>query len=387
MRYNDEALKHPELALALTMPPRPEGYKTNRLTPILAMTLPEGFLLDRVLDRYRKVIDVADEMNLLAVTSTSAAGRVWVSAAEEQDDGKKQGMTLRDILAYPGTEDLFEELLDKYATASISGVQPKVLVPERTELASLTIDKSAVKSPDLIVKAAGAEFPGLAENEFICMSIARHIALETPDFWLSEDGKLFVVRRFDVGSDGYLGFEDLAALTGRHPSEKYDGSYHDVARAVGDFCAPLHRAQSLSRLFRLIVLSCVLRNGDAHLKNFGLLYSDPKHADDARLSPVYDLINSTMYLPKDVLALSLNGSKRWPDRKALEAFGRNSCELERPGHAIDEILDQVTSYKYERHDSSIWERLQRELRLGIDAIKSERPVRRQVHRADVRRPG
>jgi len=31
---------------------------------------------------------------------------------------------------------------------------------------------------------------------------------------------------------------------------------------------------ALERLFRLFVLNCALRNGDAHLKNFGIIYDD-----------------------------------------------------------------------------------------------------------------
>ena len=81
-RYNDEALKRPELAIALTMPPRPEGYKSNVLTPVLAMNLPEGFLYERVVQLYAKTMDLED-MNLLALTSTPSAGRIWASLPEK----------------------------------------------------------------------------------------------------------------------------------------------------------------------------------------------------------------------------------------------------------------------------------------------------------------
>jgi len=49
-------------------------------------------------------------------------------------------------------------------------------------------------------------------------------------------------------------------------------------------------------------------NGDAHLKNFGLLYRDPLGAD-ARLAPAYDIVNTTAYIEEDTLALQLAGSK------------------------------------------------------------------------------
>jgi serine/threonine-protein kinase HipA len=75
----------------------------------------------------------------------------------------------------------------------------------------------------------------------------------------------------------------------------------------------------LEKLFTLIALNCTLRNGDAHLKNFGIVYDDV--LGQARLAPVYDLVTTANYLPKDSLALTLNGTTRWPDHKALRRLG------------------------------------------------------------------
>ena len=371
VRYHDDALSRPELAISLTMPPRPEGWRSNQLTPVLAMNLPEGFLRDRVLNRYRKAMDVDDDMNLLAITSTPAAGRVWAGMPGQERKGPGEPIALRDILAHRGTEDLFDELLERFGTTSISGVQPKVVVAEKVTEDSGTIDKSAVKSPDLIVKSAGAEYPGLAQNEFHCMSIARHVGLRTPDFYLSEDGELFVIRRFDLGPGGYVGFEDLAALTGRHPDRKYDGSYRDVAQAVAVNVAPINRTRCLDELFRLIVLNCVVRNGDGHLKNFGVLYGNPGTADqDAALAPVYDVVCTTMYIRKDQMALGMGGTKAWPNRKTLEKFGATACNLARADRIIDDVMERVMDYKPEDPSSSVWKALRQEIEVGVHTIRA-----------------
>lgn len=376
VRYTEEALERPERAISLTMPPRPEGWRSNELPPVLAMNLPEGFLLDRVTARYRKTMDLED-MNLLAVTSTPAAGRVWASPPGERAGTARTPIALRDILAHRGAEELFDELLERYATSSISGIQPKVVVPERTVVANVELlERPAVKLPDLIVKAADVEYPGLAENEYLCMSIARHAGLETPEFWLSEDRHLFVIRRFDLGPGGYLGFEDFAALTGRQPSRKYEGSYGDVAKAIGDFTAPMLRNASLDALFRLVVLNCVIRNGDAHLKNFGILYGDPGTAErDARLAPVYDLVCSTVYLPKDVLALSLRGSRAWPDARTLERFGKEACHVKNPGATIDEIVEKAMAYQPEEPKSKMWKKIRTEMAGGVQTIQTQKVTR------------
>ena len=376
VRYKDKALKRPDLAISLTMPPRPEGWKSNQIPPVLAMNLPEGFLLHRVLERYQKALDLTDEMNLLAVTSTPASGRVWTHRPEDPPLAPDRPIALRDILAYKGTEHLFDELLDRYGTAPISGVQPKVVVPEESDAADVFLTSSA-KSPDLIVKAAGPEYAGLPENEYICMAIARGIGLNTPDFWLSDDRKVFVVRRFDMGPSGFAGFEDMAALTGRHPSKKYHGSYGDIARAVADFAAARNVNDSLEELFRLLVLNCVLRNGDAHLKNFGILYGDPSTAqDDAKLAPAYDLVCTTVYIKRDVLALSLAGDRAWPDRRRLERFGVESCAVGSPGRLIDDVIERTLDFKYEDQESDMWLKVSNEIRLGIDGIQTQRRVHR-----------
>jgi serine/threonine-protein kinase HipA len=36
---------------------------------------------------------------------------------------------------------------------------------------------------------------------------------------------------------------------------------------------------------------------------------------------VYDLITTAVYLPKDSLALTLNGTTQWPDSRALRRLG------------------------------------------------------------------
>ena len=357
LRYHDTALADPRLALSLAMPPRPEGYRANTIPPVLAMNLPEGFLLGHISDRFRKVMDL-DEMNLLALTSTPNSGRVWAELADEPEGRRRKSpepVRLRDLLSAAGTEALFDELIDRYAlNTSLSGVQPKVSVPEGSDAA----EKTELRTPDLIVKAAGADYPGLAENEFLCMSMARESGLELPAFWLSRDRRLFVLRRFDLSAGGgYLGFEDMASLTARHPRDKYAGAYSEVARAIREFSAPRQRAESLERFFRQLVFCCLIRNGDAHLKNWGIVYGDPVSADeDARLSPAYDLVCTTVYLPGDVLALGLGGSKAWPDRRALERFAREQCDLDNPGRLVTETVDRAMAWRPPRA-TAMWKKI------------------------------
>src|SRR4029077_14845990 len=93
----------------------------------------------------------------------------------------------------------------------------------------------------------------------------------------------------------------------------------------------------MEKLFTLIVLNCALRNGDAHLKNFGIVYDDV--LGEARLAPVYDLVTTTIYIPKDSMALTLNGTTRWPSGKELRRLGET--RMAGTPSKIKQILERI----------------------------------------------
>jgi serine/threonine-protein kinase HipA len=153
----------------------------------------------------------------------------------------------------------------------------------------------------------------------------------------------------------YRGFEDFCALNARRTDEKYRGSYEtSVMKRFTQFANSTHVNEDTEKLFTLIALNCALRNGDAHLKNFGIVYDDVQ--GEARLAPVYDLVTTSVYLPKDSLALTLNGSTRWPTAKELRKLGETRGGstpakvrqvLERIAEAIQETTTEVRSYTKE----------------------------------------
>jgi serine/threonine-protein kinase HipA len=97
--------------------------------------------------------------------------------------------------------------------------------------------------------------------------------------------------------------------------------------------------------------NCAIRNGNAHLKNFGIVYAEV--TGPAGLAPIYDLVSTQPYLPKDPMALTLNGSTNWPDRKALTLLGQTRCDLssqtikrvlEETADALSKIAPDVATY-------------------------------------------
>ncbi|WP_339489459.1 type II toxin-antitoxin system HipA family toxin [Pseudomonas sp. EL_65y_Pfl2_R95] len=339
-RYHDDAKT--QAAISLLMPVRLDEYRHRELHPIFQMNLPEGYVLEQLRNRLAKVVNV-DPMLLLALSgSSSPIGRVTVSSAEVDVLLQRQkfpGEKLEEILTWDGAEDIFAGLVDRYILrAGISGVQPKVLVPERPDAAP---QRFTSKTSDLIIKSGRDEFPGLAINEFLCMSVAKQSGIAVPEFYLSDNAKLFVMRRFDRDDQlNPIGFEDMAALMGLAAEQKYSKSYSAIAKAVRLYCPPEQVQGSLAQLFAMVTLSCIVGNGDAHLKNFGLLYLNPTQRD-ARLAPAYDIVNTTAYIPEDVLALDLVGNKSlFASRQGLMDFAK-ACDVERPEKVIREQLQAL----------------------------------------------
>ncbi|WP_368642605.1 type II toxin-antitoxin system HipA family toxin [Castellaniella ginsengisoli] len=324
-------------AVCLSMPVRYTDYPHVGLHPIFQMNLPEGFVLEALRNRFAKTSPL-NPMLLLAMTGRNEPiGRLRIDMPGLPPVPELPGERLADLIAWDGTEDLFDELRDKYLLRSgISGVQPKLLVPESPA------DRQTSITRELIIKSGGHEWPHLAINEFLCMSIARASGLNTPEFHLSNNHRLFIMRRFDRNGQTHLGFEDMAVLMGMGAHQKYAGSYEHIARAIRLFCAPDQIQSALQQLFLSVAVSCLVGNGDAHLKNFGLLYSDPT-AHDTRLAPAYDIVNTTAYLPNDSLALQLAGQKSFfSARVGLRDFAVQ-LDIDQPVEHIRHILEAIES--------------------------------------------
>ena len=267
---------------------------------------------------------------------------------------------------------VFRELVHAYLStgSGLSGVQPKVLVPDRT----------TIPIPNVLVKAGGADYPGLAANEFLCLEVAHRAGLEVPRHELSDDGALLLIDRFDLRSATRLGFEDLAALMdlrvgGALSDRKYRGSYEAVTRLLRLVCSSAKK--DLAVFFDQLALSVLVRNGDAHLKNFGVLYDD----ETRWLAPLFDVVTTTIYpyeragqlVTDRTMALRLlgQGERRYPLPEELIAFGNAHCGIARPGQRVDAVIEAMhATLKGAQKDDRIPRRLLKSL-----AVEWEESVR------------
>ena len=307
-------------AVSVTMPVAGQVYSYDGLHPVFAQNLPEGYLGDIIRKHVAKLYGSGD-LTVLAALGRHQVGRVVVSdPGAEAGSEFADGESLSSLLSADNA-GLFEELLDKYALRSgVSGVQPKVLVPGTIS------EKTTLRTRGYIVKTWGDDYPQLAANEYFCMTVAKACGLPVPDFYLSDNGRLFVTTRFDRDDSGnWLGFEDACVLQGLLPADKYSGSYEKLTKTMRAYLSPEYRVRDLRWLFLSVAVSWAVRNGDAHLKNFGLLYESP--FAKRWLAPVYDIVSTTPYLSGDVPALTLQGRKVWWPVDYLVQFGRLSCGM------------------------------------------------------------
>ena len=334
-RYVFNYLQKSKEIVSLTMPLRDSSWLSKKLHPIFEMNMPEGSLKDVIKNHFAK-LEKMDDINLLKLIGPYMLGRVKFNEILDLSDN----LELDEIIS-SDKENLFEELMQKFAIRSgVSGVQPKLLLSAH--------NKTTMKFEHFIVKSFESNYPHLALNEYFCMRAIKNAGLDTPEFYLSDDNSMFIMKRFDVKEDGkYLGFEDMCVLTARQTEEKYDGSYEEIARVLKDVLPPKNRKKTLKVLFKAVVMNHLLQNGDGHLKNYGVLYENDY--EDAYLAPIYDVITTTIYIKNDIPALKLGSAKLWFKDKTYKTFAKQSCGLNEKEYAqiLKECSESILTTKKE----------------------------------------
>lgn len=184
---------------------------------------------------------------------------------------------------------------------------------------------------DWIVKLPDRMYPDVPGNEFTMMTLAGRAGITVPEVrlvhrdevdglphgvWPEHEDWAYAVKRFDRAPDRNLvHIEDLAQVKNVYTDDKYDGNYE----TVGNLLYRGHDVESLREFARRLVFCVLISNGDAHLKNWSLIYTDPRIPS---ISPAYDLVSTRWYMGKDEeLGLKFGGSKSF-ERFRLSTFDR-----------------------------------------------------------------
>ena len=168
----------------------------------------------------------------------------------------------------------------------------------------------------------------------------------------SDNQPVYITKRFDIGENGEkYRQEDFCSIVGRSEivsgsNFKYNGSYEEMAIVIRKYVASWPLA--MERFFKLLIFNYIFANGDAHLKNFSLLYK----AGEVQLAPAYDLINTAVHVNDGDFGMDGGLSPRLERSDSYYATG-HPCQIDfqRFGKliglhdtCIDNILKQFLSF-------------------------------------------
>ncbi|MEY9595664.1 serine/threonine-protein kinase HipA [Bradyrhizobium diazoefficiens] len=195
---------------------------------------------------------------------------------------------------------------------SLAGAQPKTAL-------LLQNDRWGIPSGRIptthILKPPTGHFDGHAENEHICLMLARNLGLPAAQSKVRrfKDEVAIVVERYDRQQKGNdiirVHQEDTCQALGIMPTKKYQNEGGPSATNIIDLLRTYStdRDTDLDTFVTALGFNWLIAGTDAHAKNYSLLLSGP----DVRLAPLYDIASILPYdevdLRKAKLAMKIGG--------------------------------------------------------------------------------
>lgn len=330
--------------------------KNHRLHPLLSNLLPEGSLRELIAQGLKAHID--HEFKLLSALGHDLPGALVATplSAHQVPTHIKQRLQLSSKQKIEWNED-DNTLQDKF---SLAGVQIKFSMRERDGRFTLAVNGSKAELGDWIIKTPSATHPFVPLNEFSAMTLAAAAGIDIPEIKLIELSSIddvlpvnlpaetfaYAIKRFDREPADHdseqlarVHMEDFAQVLVKYPYQKYDSAnYEQIGQVIRHYSAePLADLQQFAR--RLLV-NILLANGDAHLKNWSLIYRD---TFNPRLSPAYDILTTSVYIAGEhQFALNLAKNKDWYQAN-FEHFKLWAKQVDVPWRVIKPHLDDTLS--------------------------------------------
>jgi serine/threonine-protein kinase HipA len=284
--------------------------------------LPEGRLRDAVASAAQ--VNRAREFNLLArIGIDDLPGALRIRSAAALGNVR----TPPELLEAESGEKVSNPLI-KF---SLAGAQLKFSVYRQGKGLTIPVKGQAgnaiAKLPD-----GRPGFGEVPEAEFACLKLAETCGIKVPECrldslssisgleeWAKIAEPTLIVDRFDRGvGDQRIHMEELAQIlnipAAREDAKYIRANFETVGTIIGALCG----VESIGEVIDRIVFSVLVGNGDAHLKNWAVLYVDGVAAS---LSPMYDVLPTILYIPSDDLGLKLSGSRKF-ERVHLSSFDR-----------------------------------------------------------------
>lgn len=213
---------------------------------------------------------------------------------------------------------------------SLAGAQSKLPVVETEE--GFALPHGSKHPTTHILKPEPARFPGLVDNEFFCMRLAREVGLDAAAVERAETASglpYLIVERYDRDLSQEplrrLHQEDLCQALGKLHVEKYqqEGGPSVIEAMTLIDEASVAPARDRQQFWLALVFNALIGNCDAHGKNYSLLYDSPA----PRLAPLYDLLSTSIYSElTQRLSMSIDGATMLEDVE-IESWERLADEI------------------------------------------------------------
>ena len=291
-----------------------------KLPPFFSNLLPEGVLREYMVKRLK--IHHDHEFDILVALGNSLPGAIRALPADELPQA---------ALDYRSgsTPAVLEETPINF---SLGGSQLKFSMIERGGRFTL-----GDGGDEWIVKPPHPTYPDVPANEYTMMRLAAAAGIQTPEVKIVKlddidfaglgglaipqwETRAYAVRRYDRTAEGPVHAEDFAQVFNVYADQEYNATNYDtIGRLIFDIFP--NRFEQLAEFMRRLVVNILIGNGDAHLKNWSVIYTDEV---TPQLAPAYDLVSTIHYVHNDSLALNLGGEKRFEsiDASHLKAFIR-----------------------------------------------------------------
>ncbi len=303
-----------------------------KLPPFFSNLLPEGVLREYMVKRLK--IHHDHEFDILMTLGASLPGAVRALPADELPNAARDETPIK---------------------FSLSGSQLKFSMIERG--GRFTLEDG---NEEWIVKPPHPSHPNVPANEYTMMRLAAAAGIQTPEVKLVklDDVDLgglaglsipqwetwaYAIKRYDRTPEGRVHVEDFAQVFNVYGDQEYKATNYDtIGRLIFDLFP--NRFEQIAEFVRRLVVNILIGNGDAHLKNWSVIYPDKV---TPQLAPAYDLVSTIHYVQNDSLALNLGGEKRFESINEAH-FDRLARRMEAtPKFVLDTVKETVATAREE----------------------------------------
>lgn len=293
--------------LSASLPLQREEFPQKQCIPFFSGLLPEEDSRKKIADYLH--ISETSTLKLLEALGGECAGVISILSEDEDDLFSKETSYKLDSKNYePLDDNRLLEFIEKMNTRPLIKADDKLRLSlagaqEKLALAKINgewyLPLNGAPSTHILKPTRTGSLSSLAQNEYICMKLAKSFGLPVPDVdLLNIAGKdVFVVERYDrikeADSIQRLHQEDFCQALGIMSTSKYqnDGGpgIADIFNTILKICTvPALESQ---KFLRYVLFNYVIGNCDCHGKNYSLIYKNNR----IELSPLYDVVSTIIY--------------------------------------------------------------------------------------------